>query len=687
MRRILLLVGLCLAVLSAHAQYAMRLTNPQAINGFRIGVEAYHRGRYAEALRLFETVLSTEPGDPLSLYWLGKAYRRLGLDTTALDLWRESMSGDQYSALVEARIELNSLLLRVSQRPIADRYIESRVIENTGQRTPLFLRPSWISSRSDGSILVVANGSNEVLHINPNGLIVDRYSGGVSGFDRPFSLVRQSDGRLVLSEFQPDRLAFLQPNGRIAGYAPQPEGERLVGPQYLAVDADDFIYVSDVGQSRVVKLNPEGGFVTAFSGRGLDFGGLRLPTGLAVLGDRLYVADNALRSLFVFDLYGNLLQQQLAGSLIRPEGISVYQGRLLIADTSRVLLFDPANGELQELYRSPDRQSRLVSASFDRNGDLIVADYNRSRLLVLADPVSVYSGMQVGIERVYPDAFPQVQVDVRVQDAYGQPVVGLTELNFYLAETVLRSAPLSDSSEPVFLQTENLRPVDNFRFVGSLDASEQMDLVFIAEASPYLMERRLELRDSLVAAHAELGSAANLKLIGAQATAQPAVGGSLQAMTAAVLALRPSPDWRFDTALRLAVNELTASSSRRVITLLGSGSINEDQLTDLSLAELASMLRNNRVSLHVVHIGGQAISSALRYLVDYSGGSIHRTDAPRGLVGMADSIRSTAEGLYRLSFTAAADGFFGQRYLPLRLEVYFRDKSGKDESGYYAPLR
>lgn len=675
---------------SLYAQFAYRLTDPIADRNFRIGVEAYHRGRYAEALMLFESVLAGNPGDQLSLYWLGKAYHKLGLSSITLDFWRESLQGSQVNSFVEARIELLALILRTGQGRLPERLIESRSIDSQDRRQPLFLRPSVIKTRPDGSMLVVANGSNEILRINANGLIIERYTGGVSGFDRPFGLDFLSDGQMVLSEFAPDRLAFLSPRGQINAYAPMlPPQNRLVGPQYLATDADNFIYVSDVGRSRIVKFAPDGSFITAFDGRSAGFQGLRMPTGLAVIGDLLYVADVALRSIHVFDLYGNYLAALISDGLIKPEGLTAIGQDLLIADTSRVLLYASADDSLRELYRSSDRTIRIVSAAFDANHDLILADYNNSRILILTDPVAVYSGLMVDVERVYADNFPAVSLDVRVSDNSGRPLVGLTAANFYIAEFVTRTEVADSEAAGIAVNRiiETVRPAAQLSLAGTLDATDTIDMVYIVGASPDLVDRRLEVRDAVASAHTALGQNSRQRLILAYATPQPAISGSIAALTAPLLAMRADRNWRLDLALRLAVNELSQSSARRAITLVTSGNLDEALLDEFSLAELASLLNNNRISLHIIQVGRSLLGQPLHYLLGASKGSLHTVDSPAGLDGLASAIRNLPTGVYRLSFNSAADPDFGRRYLAVRTEVYFRDRSGKDETGYFAPLR
>jgi tetratricopeptide (TPR) repeat protein len=54
---------------------------------FRLGVHAYYRYAFNEAILSFERSLSFLPGEPLILDWLGRAYYRSGLEDTALRQW------------------------------------------------------------------------------------------------------------------------------------------------------------------------------------------------------------------------------------------------------------------------------------------------------------------------------------------------------------------------------------------------------------------------------------------------------------------------------------------------------------------------------------------------------------------------------------------------------------------------
>ena len=59
---------------------------------------------------------------------------------------------------------------------------------------------------------------------------------------------------------------------------------------------------------------------------------------------------------------------------------------------------------------------------------------------------------------------------------------------------------------------------------------------------------------------------------------------------------------------------------------------------------------------------------------------------PEGLSSIVTDILNIPNGMYRLSFTSSLPSNFGQDYLPVEVEAYLLNRSGRDESGYFAPL-
>jgi hypothetical protein len=217
-----------------------------AAEEFRIGIYAYNRYAFNEAILSLERSLSFRPGEAIILDWLGKAYYRSGFENNALRQWRAAINA--YGSSSDSAMVVNNRVETITNRrillPIADdnvRYIESGRYPGSSDDIILYRQPSAVLPQSDGSVWVVAYGSNEIVRIDVNGIVRDRKRGPINGFDRPYDLVRGLGGRMYLSEYRGGRVSILSPQGDWQGYI----GSKglgpgnFVGPQNMAVDEDD----------------------------------------------------------------------------------------------------------------------------------------------------------------------------------------------------------------------------------------------------------------------------------------------------------------------------------------------------------------------------------------------------------------------------------------------------------------
>ena len=124
----------------------------------------------------------------------------------------------------------------------------------------LFTQPISVLPNSDGTIWVLAYGSNELLLFDVNGTIVNRVTGPLVGFDRPVDIIKMNDGNILITESAGDRLSVLSEKGSFIKYIGKKGrgiGE-LVGPQYACQDAQGNIYVSDFGNARITVFDKDG---------------------------------------------------------------------------------------------------------------------------------------------------------------------------------------------------------------------------------------------------------------------------------------------------------------------------------------------------------------------------------------------------------------------------------------------
>jgi DNA-binding beta-propeller fold protein YncE len=674
------LVFFAAAALDAQ-QDAVDMEALRAAEEFRVGVQAYNRYAFNEAILSFERALSFRPGEPLILDWLGRSYYRSGMEEIALRQWRASAQGYGWNSgegmLLGSRIE--TVGNRRGLLPVNDdevRYVEAGRFPGEYEGNVYYRQPTAVLPLEDGSVWVVAYGSNEILRLDVNGLVIDRKRGPLNGFDRPYDLARSPEGdRMYLSEYRGGRVSVLSASGDWLFYiGSRGLGEgNLLGPQNLAVDEDGYLYVVDYGNRRVVKFDPDGNFILSF-GRdvrspALNFPGFLSPTGIAARDGLVYTADGAAKQIFIHDSNGAYRGILAAGDLAGPESLCfLSDGRLLAADTNRVLLIDPHSALVRVLGTAGNSKLRLTGAAMDFNGNVLAADFNGGEVAVLTRLDDMASGLFVQVERIDAERFPQVTVDLLVQDRLRRPIVGLDARNF--------------------LVTEEGRAAAEQNFVSAAYRSPYIDLSILVERSP----RMLPLRDDIETAVRDIsqvlsGGRGRLRSL-VSAGIQPQIERIDGSLAAGARADSTSYDsrWRFDLGLRLAVTGLLGGEKKRAVVFVSSGELSETAFERYGLSELAAYLTNNGVVFHTVLVGGGSAPEELRYLCRETGGEVLPLYRPQGIRGSLEKLASFPSGAYSVSYQSRLPTNFGTAYLPVEVEVYLMERSGRDATGYFPPL-
>ena len=135
--------------------------------------------------------------------------------------------------------------------------------------------------------------------------------------------------------------------------------EKFSYPAGVAVDQDDNIYVSDYGNSSILKFNKEGKLMKVVGQKGTQPGEFSDPSLIKVINDKLYVCDRGnyrvqilnteLEYLDTFGCYGDGDSQ-----FKRPNGIARDEiGNLYVSDSynNRVQVFD-CKGQFLSAFRT-----------------------------------------------------------------------------------------------------------------------------------------------------------------------------------------------------------------------------------------------------------------------------------------------------------------------------------------------
>lgn len=652
----------------------------KAAEEFRRGIQAWHRGAFNDSLVQFEKALSYLPSENLILDWLGKAYYRSGIEGAALQQWQQAYDNGYGGLLLQNRIETvqsrrigfakeRALVNENSENTTASaalRFTEAGSFTGKKSDELRFSRPVSLLPLDDGSLWVIAYGTNELLHFDVNGLIINRTRGSLTGFDRPMDILRQNSGNLLVSEYAGDRISQLDSSGRFIKYiGSKGRGTgQFVGPQFLAQDSSGNIYVTDYGNGRVSVFNADGEALFAF-------GKFASPAGIAVADDFVYVADAVEGSVSVYDTSGNFLNMLTERkTLNKPEALRVSQNYLIVADTNKVLAIDRSSGSINELARTGNAPVRLTCADADLNGNIIASDFKNNEIVILSRIADLAGGFFVQVERVRSDDFPRVSLDVRVQSRSGQPIVGLKDVNFLI--------------------TEEKRPAAEQKLIGESNANTVCDISLIIDRS-YDSARQAQSIDTAVR---EIAAAMNgkgtLRIIGAGQVPLTEYSGSPSAMkkfSSKNLKTPASAVCAVDLAVRLAANDLINAEPKRAIVYVSAGGTKIKAFDKYGLTDLTAYLNNNGINFLTVALERQSLAPELNYLVQQTGGKQYYVFRPEGIAPLVKDVLAFPCALYRFSYISSLPTDFGRAFLPVEVEAYMLNRSGRDESGYFAPLQ
>lgn len=644
----------------------------EAQEEFRWGVVAFHQGNFNEAILSFSRSLALDPERTRPRFWLGLAYYRSGFQSAALGEWEKILeSGEETSFLVNL---VETVRYRRSLQPDAREFgdfVHADTYPALQNETQLFLRPITIRPRPDGSYYLTSFATHEILLLNQSGRILRSLQGGLQGYDQPFDVLPLGD-RLYVSEFGSDRVAICRPDGtKIDTFGSSGIGDgELLGPQYLTADNEGFVYVSDWGNRRVAKFSPEGEYVLSFGRPVAAFGGLSRPTGIAYLDDSIVVADRdpAGPRLVRFDLSGNYLEEITGLPMESPESIRpMNDGRLLIADGTSIHIVDTRNRRIVQTVED-GISARVTSADRDPNGNIVAVDFDDNALLLFADERSLYSGMHVQIDYLRSDQFPEITLQVSVEDREGNPIVGLN----------------GDS----FILTEETRTVDEAELLLPGHQTSRVDGAYLLAPVGPVAEYRQELSDAVGQMFS--GSSGELVFRTVVAGDQPVIadppGVGAAVIQQRLQGIEPSQRWAFDLGLRLAASDLVGRGPRRSVIFFSPPTLPDSAFDNYGLQELADYLSVNHIVFHAVQLEPGSVPEEIAFLAEATGGTVRYLLAPEGLAPLIQEEERRSQGSYILRYTSSAETDFGRAYIPLEVEARLLIRTGRGQTGYFAPL-
>ncbi|MDI6768446.1 MAG: TIGR03663 family protein [Anaerolineales bacterium] len=155
-----------------------------------------------------------------------------------------------------------------------------------------FYGPRGIVVDAYGRVFVVDSGNKRVVVFDAEGGYLTQFGGaglGPGQFDEPVGIAVDADGNVYVADTWNQRVQVFAPDASGLNYTPVAEwqvsgwyGQSLENKPFIAVDAQEHVYVTDPQACRVLEFTAGGQIVRAWGYCSSDINGFGLPVGLAV---------------------------------------------------------------------------------------------------------------------------------------------------------------------------------------------------------------------------------------------------------------------------------------------------------------------------------------------------------------------------------------------------------------------
>lgn len=164
----------------------------------------------------------------------------------------------------------------------------------------------------------------------------------------------------------------------------------FIFPSGIALDLEGNIYVSEIGNDRIQKLDPDQQWLNSWGRFGRDSADFDDPTALAFGPDgSLYIVDSGNRRVVVCDTGGNVLQHIPLPDSSKPWGIAFAAGYFYVSDrqNGQIYLFNQNRNLISALGQSGSLNGQFLQPkglAVDENKRLYVVDAGNNRIQIFS---------------------------------------------------------------------------------------------------------------------------------------------------------------------------------------------------------------------------------------------------------------------------------------------------------------
>ena len=215
--------------------------------------------------------------------------------------------------------------------------------------------------------------------------------GDGKALSRPARICMNNDGDMIMSDHGSNRVLVYDKTGLYSRELPGPWS----GPDGIAVDADDNIYICDRKKYSIKVLDKDGKVIRTFGSQGKSHGSFsNQPLNITVLGDQLVISDQGGR-IYYFTKSGEFIKNLEPGIVNAASALTVSPaGDLIIVDhKGEVVVWRDGRAVCRvgetggESWHLDTPQGVAVT----NTGQIVVANWRKHNLLVYDMVKKIYT--------------------------------------------------------------------------------------------------------------------------------------------------------------------------------------------------------------------------------------------------------------------------------------------------------
>ncbi|MEM8484974.1 MAG: SMP-30/gluconolactonase/LRE family protein [Bacteroidota bacterium] len=667
-------VLLCYSSLTADELPDFKRGEDKAKTFFRKGLIYFHRSEYGAARENFIASLSIMERFSLARKLLSDTYYLTGE-------WQESLNEliilDQDSRNPYWRNRREVLRMLIAGEGKEHPLTFYNKITGDSFRSYRFRNPTDALVDDIGNLYVLSFGSANIVKFDTNGFPVGNYKGGFArSFTGPLFFTIHKK-HLFVSDFASNYVYILNTKGyfqkRFGGKGSK--RGKFIGPAGISISPDEKLYIADTGNNRIQKFNLTGEFIQEFGKEG--DGKLYSPSGLSVAEDgTIWVVDKGNRRIVRFDSEGNYIADISHPSLQKPRSIKIHGKKVYVADEyAGLLIYEPDQDKWSKLSSFMDHSRkyrkflRPFSSAYDYTGTLYTIDYARHRIDMFAPRNMLTSNLNVFIEKIELNRFPDISVFMRVKNRKNQDLTGIGRSAFRIIEN------------------ENIYPL-----VGQADMKRFNDKLSVS----LVFENSTSIQHISGNLASFLGDFFNSFTVKDQVNVIRAGKDSVQlyefghSILDVYSKIRKSPPERSNINLGKGIfdgiSSLMNQLGPRAVILLVSGQELPGSFKQYSMIRNIQYANAHSIPIIVLSLQGEG-EAVERYknMAKKTGGLFLKVPGSQKEKKLYSFIRSKRDKRYIISYRTKTASDLAGKYMDIRVDVSYRNIIGKSKAGYFVP--